>query len=145
MADVISTIEQDHRMVEQVFGKLQSGDGDRAELVGQLAVLLVPHTEAEEDVVYPAIEQAGVEAFTPDEAETEHAEAAQVLEELRANVGDDQAFQATLAELMEAVSHHVQEEEQEIFPEWRQKADPAELERLGQQFEQSKQRYMSAA
>lgn len=145
MADVISTIEQDHRMVEQVFGQLQSGEGDRAELVGQLAVLLVPHTEAEEEVVYPAIEQAAVESFTPDEAETEHAEAAQMLEELRANVGDEQAFQTSLAELVDAVRHHVEEEEQQIFPAWRQKADPAELERLGQQFEQAKQQHMSAA
>ncbi|MBW8824880.1 MAG: hemerythrin domain-containing protein [Acidobacteria bacterium] len=145
MADVVTMIEQDHREVEKVFARLQSGDGDRSGLVDQLAVLLVPHTEAEEQVVYPLIAQAGVASFDSEEATQEHAEASTMLEELRGCVGDDGQFMAQLSELMEAIQHHVHEEEQAILPEWKQKTDPGTLEDVGRKFEAAKRQHMKAA
>ena len=95
--------------------------------------------------MYPALQQAGVESFRKEEATQEHAEAATMLDELREEVDNDGEFTATLTELVDAVHHHVMEEERHILPEFRSKADAAFLDELGRKFEQGKKEHMKAA
>jgi hemerythrin superfamily protein len=138
MADVITLIEQDHRAVERVFDRLQAGGDDRRALLTELEMLLLPHTEAEEQAVYPTMERSGLESFDRQEADGEHAEAAQLLERLKTQTHDEGAFRQTLSALVEAVRHHVEEEEQEMLPELRQTCGDDTLARLGERFEQAK-------
>lgn len=142
MSDVITLIEQDHREVERVFGRLQSGGTDRRALVTELETLLLPHTEAEEQAVYPTMERSGLESFDRAEADGEHEEAGTLLERLKTQVDDDTSFRSTLTELVDAVHHHVEEEEQEMLPELRQACDDEMLRKLGERFEQAKKAYL---
>jgi hemerythrin superfamily protein len=144
MADVITLIEQDHREVERVFGELQSGRRDRRALLTELETLLLPHTEAEEQAVYPTMERADLESFDRAEADGEHAEAAQLLERLKTEADGDTSFRSTLSELVEAVQHHIEEEEQEMLPELRQQTDEETLSRLGARFEQAKTGFLAS-
>jgi hemerythrin superfamily protein len=144
MADVITLIEQDHREVERVFGELRSGRADRRTLLTELETLLLPHTQAEEQAVYPTMERADLESFDRAEADAEHAEAAHLLERLKTQVDDDASFRLTLTELVEAVQHHVEEEEQQMLPELRQQSDEESLGRLGDRFEQAKKGFLAS-
>lgn len=143
MADVIELIEQDHRRVERIFGDLvaSSETADRRTLLQELEMLLLPHTEAEEQAVYPFMETKDLESFDRHEADEEHAEAAGLLEVLKAQAEaeDEEGFQETLPKLIGAVKHHVQEEEQEMLPELRQKTDSEMLAKLADRFATAKQ------
>lgn len=144
MADVIELIEQDHRAVEQVFDQLQRGSGERRRLVTQLEQLLLPHAKAEEQAVYPTMQQADLESFDRAEADEEHLEAEDLLTVLKTQLDDDAAFQTTLGRLVQAVHHHVEEEEQEALPELRRKTDAQTLQKLGERFEQAKAGFLEA-
>src|SRR5687767_10151118 len=82
MKDVVELIEQDHRDMEQMFARLQAGDGDRAILFQQMAAMLTAHSRAEEAEVYPAIAGAGDEEEVQ-HAREEHAEADELLAKLK--------------------------------------------------------------
>lgn len=139
MADVIELIEQDHRAVEQCFEQLRSAaTEERRQLLTQLEELLLPHAKAEEQAVYPTMQQSGLSSFDRQEADEEHLEAEDLLTVLKTQIDDDAAFTTTLQHLVEAVHHHVEEEEHEALPELREKATPEMLVRLGERFEQAK-------
>ncbi|MFI5914437.1 hemerythrin domain-containing protein [Dactylosporangium sp. NPDC051541] len=136
--DAARLIERDHRAMEELFDRVRSGTGDRVALLNEVAVRLTAHARAEEQEVYPAVEQAGPEG--DDEVEhafDEHHEAEYLLRAARNLTGSphfDEAFAAFVA----AVAHHVEEEEQEVLPTLRNTVDADELERLGTAFEQTR-------
>jgi len=56
MSGVITLIKDDHAKLEAVFTRLESAEPDQVpDLLKQVAELLIPHSKAEEQVVYPAI------------------------------------------------------------------------------------------
>jgi hemerythrin superfamily protein len=72
------------------------------------------------------------------EALEEHQEAKMLLDELEELGADNHDFSSKLQQLMEAVEHHVEEEEGEMFPKIREVFDEDELEQLGQELESAK-------
>src|SRR5260370_25925307 len=52
---------------------------------------------------------------------------------------DDERFEAKVTVLMESVRHHVEEEEEDLFPKVRKMFVPEELKALGEAMEQAKQ------
>ncbi|MDR7273698.1 hemerythrin domain-containing protein [Catenuloplanes atrovinosus] len=134
--DAVEAIKQDHQRMEEVFARLEAGDGDRRALLEEVERRLEAHSRAEEQEVYPAITKAA-----PDEADEvehgydEHAEAESLLHRALSLV-DSPDFDDALQEFLEAVRHHVSEEESEILPALADAVDEAELARLGEAFEQ---------
>jgi hemerythrin superfamily protein len=53
-------IKNDHRVLEQLFAQLKSGEGDRRALLDEVEARLTAHARAEEGEVYPVIAQAAV-------------------------------------------------------------------------------------
>ena len=54
MSGVVTLIKDDHKKLEAVFKKLEAAEpGDFPSLLQQVAALLIPHSKAEERVVYP--------------------------------------------------------------------------------------------
>ncbi|HEV7823656.1 MAG TPA: hemerythrin domain-containing protein [Mycobacteriales bacterium] len=132
--DAVTLIQEDHRLLEGLFGKLQAGEGDRRALVGEVVARLTAHARAEEREVYPAITRADPEEEPEVEhAYDEHKEAEHLLVKVRNLVGSDH-FEQALAEFVEAVRHHVEEEEDEVLPALRDAVDEATLEELGAAF-----------
>lgn len=132
--DVIEMIEQDHREVERLFDQLLSGSGDRGEIAHQICIELAAHSRYEEEVVYPAIE-----ASIPDgedkvhEGVEEHNQARDLCARLNGLAADDPTFDTVVMELQDAVNHHVQEEESEILPPFRERSSADERARLAEQ------------
>ncbi|MFF4195129.1 hemerythrin domain-containing protein [Nonomuraea sp. NPDC001831] len=134
--DVITLITHDHRTVESLFERLKKGAGDPSAAVAELRALLTAHARAEEDRVYPGLDaHHGVE---------EHKEAEVLLDALvRAQPGTPE-FAETLDQLVESVSHHVQEEETTLLPALARTASEAELRELGKAFLQRREEELRA-
>jgi iron-sulfur cluster repair protein YtfE (RIC family) len=119
--DVTKILEHDHREAESLFDKIEKADGaDRQPLIDELNTALRSHMELEERVVYPAMEPVtGAEPVQ--EGNTEHALARDGLDAMLALAPDEPGFGAALESVKAGVSHHVEEEETEIFPKLRNK------------------------
>jgi hemerythrin superfamily protein len=131
--DVVALIVQDHRDMQQIFNRLRSGQGDRRLLFQQMAALLTAHSRAEEAEVYPAIAEAG-ESDVVVHAREEHAEADELLTGLREMDADSAEFEQNLNKLIDAVLHHMQEEESSALPALRDGADSRRLAALADAF-----------
>jgi hemerythrin superfamily protein len=81
---VITLIKDDHAKLESVFKKLESAEPSEVrDLLQEVAELLIPHSKAEEQVVYPAIKSAVPgEDSDVDDGIAEHHHVEEVLEEL---------------------------------------------------------------
>ena len=114
--DVTKILEADHREVEQLFAKVSRAKGEaRTPIVEAITTALRGHMELEEQVVYPVVRRVmGDEDFV--EGNTEHDLVRKALEDLAALAPDRPGFGATVAILRAGVMHHVEEEEDEVFP-----------------------------
>ena len=72
------------------------------------------------------------------EALEEHQQAKELLQQLEELRADNHDFGSNLQRLMEAVEHHVDEEEGEMFPKIREVFDEDELEQLCEELESAK-------
>jgi hemerythrin-like domain-containing protein len=121
--DPTKLLEADHRTVEALFEQIKSAKGDaRTPFIDELATSLRGHMELEEQVLYPAMEPVtGKE--TVEEATTEHQLARKTLAEMLNLAPDKPGFEAALESVKAGIEHHVEEEENEVFPKLRSKGD----------------------
>ena len=73
----------------------------------------------EEEIFDPAAREAEVDADLLDEAEVEHASAKDLIAQIESMSPDDELYDAKVIVLGECVDHHIQEEENEMFPKCR--------------------------
>lgn len=138
MPDVIKLLETDHREVEDLFAKAETTTGAaKQQVVSKIASELTLHAEVEEQIVYPAMRQAGLDDLV-DEAEQEHSKVKELVSRLEAMDGASDDVEGVLAELKADVQHHVEEEESEGFPKFRDAVDQAELQELATRVQQAK-------
>lgn len=141
--DVISLLKADHREVEEMFEKFEgseTSEEDKEEYVEAICEALTVHARLEEEIVYPAFREAGVDALTMDEAKIEHASFKQLVEDLEGASSDDEECEARMKVLSEYVKHHVKEEENEMFP--KAQGTSADLEEIGRRAADRKRELM---
>jgi hemerythrin-like domain-containing protein len=134
MPDVVDMIMDDHREVERLFDRLKNEPDSRALVLPAVTALLVAHSRAEESEVYPAARDEADEADEVEHSQAEHVEAEGILEELAGMEPGDTGFEAKLQELIDAVKHHVDEEESSVLPGLRQRLTTDRLAELGEAF-----------
>src|SRR4051794_13827038 len=106
MPDVIKLLETDHREVEDLFAKAESTSGAaRQQVVAKLAAELTLHTQVEEQIVYPAMRQAGLSDLV-DEAEQEHDKVKKLLAQLETMDATTDEVESFLVQLKSDVQHH---------------------------------------
>jgi len=131
----------DHQKVERLFEEIRAAEtpNQRRSLVTLLETELTRHTSIEEVVLYPFIEDevAGGQELV-DEAEREHGEATELLDKLSHLDPSSPDFSPTLDALEKTVSHHVEEEERELFPKLERGTDEQTLARLRRDLENEK-------
>ncbi len=139
MPDAIKLLETDHREVEELFTKAESTSGAaKQQVVSKLASQLTLHAEVEEQIVYPAMREAGLDDIV-EEAEQEHSKVKQLVAQLETMDATTDDVDSVLTELKADVEHHVEEEETEGFPKFRDAVDQATLQDLATKVEQAKQ------
>lgn len=140
--DVIDLIMQDHREVEDLFEKLQHDPDVRAGLTPILVTLLAAHSRAEEAEVYPIARDEAGEAEDVAHSQEEHLLADRLLAELSECDPFGSAYENKLAEVVDAVGHHVEEEEKTVLPGLRSGLDDARRAELGEAFLKSRQEHL---
>ncbi len=138
--DIFELIKADHRKVEKIFSELQSTNSSKKLDQGfkQLYQELNLHAQVEELTFYPSIRNyEGTEELL-EEAEEEHTEVKVMLEQMKSIDSSSAEFKEKISQLKEAVQHHVQEEENEVFPKVRQMMNEEELKQLVTEFQEAK-------
>lgn len=139
--DAIDLLTEQHRYVDVAFEELRAlpatATDERGELIERIITDLSVHAGIEEVAFYPTVREAmsGVDDELDHDLE-EHQEAKQLLADLQKMSPSDDGFEATFDRLVAAIRHHVEEEEQDLFPRVREALDEEELRELGETMEQ---------
>ena len=124
--DAFNLLKADHEKVAKLFERLERASGKtKLNVFKQIKTELELHTHIEEKIFYPALEKPSETHDLTLEAYEEHNQVKKLLRELgRARTANDE-WQAKAKVLQENVEHHVEEEENELFPKadqlWRTK------------------------
>jgi len=123
-------LKQQHRKVTAALKKLEKAKpATRSELLDEISNDLAAHMAIEQEIFYPAIVELDEDLIM--EAFEEHSLAELALKRLRATEPTSEAFRPRAVALRELLEHHIEEEEEELFPEVEKEIDDEELEALG--------------
>lgn len=142
--DAVELLMEDHRKVEKLvaeFSSLKEGsEEEKEDLVEQVCTELRVHAQLEEEIFYPAVEEALEQNDLVNEARVEHSVVKQLIADLEDMDPDDELYDATFKVLGEYVKHHVQEEEKEMMPQ--AKRAKVDMQALGSEIALRKQELM---
>nr|WP_042178119.1 hemerythrin domain-containing protein [Kibdelosporangium sp. MJ126-NF4]CEL12982.1 FIG00814492: hypothetical protein [Kibdelosporangium sp. MJ126-NF4]CTQ98667.1 FIG00814492: hypothetical protein [Kibdelosporangium sp. MJ126-NF4] len=143
--DAIVLLKDDHKQMRQLFTAFGNA-GERAKvtkgrLVDRILEALTVHTYIENEIMYPEVRK-----LLPDleddvlESYEEHHVADLLCMELATMKPDDERFDAKVTVLIENVTHHMEEEEQEWFPKVRAGLGRKELQEMGARMIEAKKK-----
>jgi hemerythrin superfamily protein len=143
--DAIVLLKADHKEVRKLFREFQAAGENatvqKGQLVSKMIELLTVHTYIENEVMYPEVRR-----LLPDleddvlESYEEHHVADVLCMELFAMKPDAERFDAKTTVLIENVTHHIEEEEEEWFPQVRAGLGRKQLQELGEQLLEAKKK-----
>jgi hemerythrin superfamily protein len=141
--DAITILTQDHRDVEKMFGEFEKlGEGDtqkKKKLADQICQELNLHMAVEEELFYPTVkDEVKSSDDLVNEAIVEHAGAKDLMKQISSMKGDEELFDSKVLVLKELIEHHVEEEEDEMFPKVRKSS--LDLEAIGDDIAAMKQK-----
>jgi hemerythrin-like domain-containing protein len=118
-------LRQDHREAERFFTEYKKLDGqaEKEALAVKICLALRVHTQIEEEIFYTAAREVLDSTEIIDEAIVEHAAAKQLIDEIEGMEVGDQLLDAKIKVLGEQIHHHVEEEENKLFPKLNEKLD----------------------
>jgi hemerythrin-like domain-containing protein len=139
--DAFNLLKADHRKVEKLFSQLESARGQaKIRVFEQIQTELELHTHIEETIFYPALEEPKQTHELTLEAYEEHDVVKKLLKELSRAKSPTEEWEAQAKVLQENVEHHVEEEENELFKKAQAALSEDELETLGEQMANEKER-----
>ncbi|WP_299455001.1 hemerythrin domain-containing protein [uncultured Pigmentiphaga sp.] len=110
----------DHRNAKKLFKQFKEAESDaeKEEIAQTVCKELTVHATLEEEIFYPLVRREGGKAFADllDEAVVEHASAKDLIAQVQSMRPSDEMYDAKVTVLCEYVTHHVKEEEEEMFP-----------------------------
>jgi hemerythrin superfamily protein len=133
--DAIQLILKDHREIDQLFESFDRAarEGDRrreGELARELVRELSVHAAIEEELLYPALREAGARDGVLDALE-EHHVVKLTLKELDRMSARDERYASKVRVLADNVRQHIAREERELLPRLRGSLDQQQLRKIG--------------
>jgi hemerythrin-like domain-containing protein len=135
--DAIVMLKADHKEIRKAFREFEAAGENatkkKGQLVKKMIELLTVHTYLENEIMYPEVRR-----LLPDveddvlESYEEHHVADVLCMELFVMTPDAERFDAKTTVLIENVTHHIEEEEQEWFPKVRAGLGRKQLAELGE-------------
>ena len=127
--DALELLKRDHREVEALFTRYKSAAdvAEQAAVAERVCLLLKVHMRVEEEIFYPAARRRIEDKELVNEALVEHQAAKDLIEEIESADAGDPMLEARMQVLSEQIEHHVQEEENGLFPE----VQAAEIDLMG--------------
>jgi len=147
--DAIDLLKADHRKFKKLFRTYEAA-GDRAyqkkkDLADKLFMEITIHSMVEEELFYPAVKERANREGKRLVAESveEHHIVATLIEEMKVLDPKDERFEAKFSVLQENIEHHIEEEENELFPEAEELLG-TRIKNLGAQMEERKDELMAS-
>jgi hemerythrin superfamily protein len=137
--NIQDVIRMDHQKVNVLFGQIAATDdvAKLQEYFGQLYKDLTVHSEAEEQIVYPAVRSFYGESDTQ-ELYDEQADMKVRLDRIRALSATSPEFKQQIDQLKDVVIDHVRQEESTMFSAIRNHCSDEQKEQLATQFKAAK-------
>ena len=142
-SDAIVLLKDDHKTILKAFRDFEDAGENahktKGDLVDKIIELLTVHTYLENEVMYPRVRE-----LVPDleddvlESYEEHHVADLLVMELTTMKPTDERFTAKTTVLIENVRHHIEEEEDEWFPQVREALGRKTLQEIGAEMEQAR-------
>ncbi|MGW0026540.1 hemerythrin domain-containing protein [Rhodococcus sp. NPDC003383] len=134
--DAIVILKDDHKEIRRLFrafrGAGENAEKEKGQLVDKIIEALTVHTYIENECMYPKVRD-----LLPDLEEDvlefyeEHHVAEVLVTELAGMSPSDERFDAKATVLIENVEHHIEEEEEEWFPQVREQLGRKKLQEIG--------------
>jgi hemerythrin superfamily protein len=142
--DIQDVIRMDHRKVDKLIAEIQnSEDANKIqEFFGQLYTDLSVHSEAEEQVVYPAVRPFYGETDTRELYE-EQAKLKVVLDSMKSLAPTSSEFKHKLDEVKQMVGDHTRQEESTMFATISNNFSSNDTEQMATQFKDAKRQLQS--
>lgn len=144
-SDALVLLRENHKRIRALFKDFQAAAdrpaGRREKIVSRIIEELTVHTYVENEVLYPR-----VRALVPDLEEDileffeEHHVADLLTAELAGLNAGDERFEAKTTVLIETVTHHLTEEEQDWFPKVRAALSRTQLREIGEELIRARSR-----
>ena len=143
--DAIVLLKEDHKEILKAFSDFEkageNATATKGKLVDKIIELLTVHTYIENEVMYPRVRELLPELEDNVlESYEEHHVADVLVVELAALKPDAERFDAKATVLIENVRHHIEEEEQEWFPQVREGLGRKQLQEIGAEMVEAKKR-----
>ena len=141
---VTTILTKDHRMVSGLIRALDMtprwNTVARKSLFEQIRTNFMVHAQAEEEVLYPAMQNLMFMGGTSrvDESYREHQQMKDLLNEMQHMDPNSDAFDMKFHDFKNKIEHHVDEEENEMFPIIRDRMSTDRQEQLGQRIHDRK-------
>jgi hemerythrin superfamily protein len=148
--DALALLKADHAEVKKLFKAYQkladknAEASERQALAEQICTMLTVHAQIEEEIFYPAARDVlGDDVDLVDEADVEHESAKDLIAQIQSGQPDEDHYNAKVKVLGEYIDHHVQEEENEMFPAVKEAG--LDTRSVGQQLSERKQTLMASS
>ncbi len=142
--DILTKLKKEHREVQLLLDQLVDAESatERKSLLKKIRAALVPHSRAEEKVVYDAVRALKDKEARQDgeEGYLEHSLADRMLATLGKASAASIEFAAAAKVLRELLNHHIREEESNIWSDVKDNFSDEERERMNRDFEAAKKK-----
>lgn len=138
--NAIGFLKQQHKEALQLIQSLKNAEDsdEKQQLFDRCADVIALHFLIEEQSFYPQVKNDETEDMLL-EAVEEHLAGKRVLADLLDTDVDDKTFPAKLEVLEVTVQHHINEEEQQMFPKLEKIFGPKKLDAIGDDLEDTEQ------
>nr|WP_253945337.1 hemerythrin domain-containing protein [Nocardioides sp. zg-DK7169] len=138
-------LKDDHKLILRAFREFEAAGEEahktKARIVDRIIELLTVHTYIENEVMYPRVREL-VPELEDDVLESyeEHHVADVLVMELAGMQPTDERFTAKTTVLIENVRHHIEEEEEEWFPQVREALGRKVLQEIGAEMAEAREK-----
>jgi len=143
--NAITLLKHQHREVEALFKQLHKAKSGapRRNIFERIADALAVHAAIEEKHFYPAVKEKTTEEILLESVE-EHLAIKRVIADVLRTDAADETFAAKIKVLEDEITHHVEEEEEALFPRVERMFDDEALESLGDAMEDTQAELLEA-
>ncbi|RVQ65289.1 hemerythrin domain-containing protein [Croceicoccus ponticola] len=145
MADtsgIFDRLKEDHDKHRKLLAKMAKTEGasdERESLLEQFTIEVKSHAAAEEQALYSTMMRKPETTSDTRHSVSEHHEIEEMLNDLAATDMSSSAWLSKFKDLRHEYEHHIDEEEEEHFPEFEKHLTDADLDHMRSVFERRKQ------
>ena len=141
MADqtIFKRLKKDHETHRTMLDKIEKASGDeRMELFKKFRIEVTAHAAAEEETLYSTMLSDPELRHDGQHSVAEHHELDELMGDIEKLEPDSDEFKEKFFKLRHDYLHHIDEEEEDMFPEAKKELSDSKAKELGDKFEERK-------